>query len=228
MPFCLTFSKRREKDGWNIVTSRVQVVTGPFLGTKVLLPWLTITPSDVEDYPFTLKRRQFPVRPAYAMTINKAQGQTFEKVAFTFTGKSSLMANGTWVFRGQVNRRLQPLLPPMPSRTKTVVFMCVMSCIKMPYYQYNVLKTKTSFIYLLLTCNLNNANSNDCSASAASQSSQTSLGGKKTTFLCTCVLPSYGQQGYVCISDYGSGHDRSKKEPKNIIQLLSLVLTLFP
>jgi len=30
--------------------------------------------------PFTLRRRQFPVRPAFAMTINKAQGQTMQRV----------------------------------------------------------------------------------------------------------------------------------------------------
>ena len=30
--------------------------------------------------PFTLRHRQFPLRLAYSMTINKAQGQTFEKV----------------------------------------------------------------------------------------------------------------------------------------------------
>jgi ATP-dependent DNA helicase PIF1 len=30
--------------------------------------------------PFTLCRRQFPVRPAFAMTINKAQGQTLKMV----------------------------------------------------------------------------------------------------------------------------------------------------
>jgi len=28
----------------------------------------------------TLRRRQFPVRPAFAMTINKAQGQTLQRV----------------------------------------------------------------------------------------------------------------------------------------------------
>ncbi len=30
--------------------------------------------------PFKLKRRQFPVRLAFAMTINKAQGQTMQRM----------------------------------------------------------------------------------------------------------------------------------------------------
>ena len=30
--------------------------------------------------PFKLRRRQFPVRLAFAMTINKAQGQTLQRV----------------------------------------------------------------------------------------------------------------------------------------------------
>ena len=32
------------------------------------------------DLPFKLIRRQFPVLPAFAMTINKSQGQTFDRV----------------------------------------------------------------------------------------------------------------------------------------------------
>ena len=32
------------------------------------------------NLPFVLQRRQFPVRLAYSMTINKAQGQTFDKL----------------------------------------------------------------------------------------------------------------------------------------------------
>jgi ATP-dependent exoDNAse (exonuclease V) alpha subunit len=30
--------------------------------------------------PFTFRRRQFPLRPAFAMTINNAQGQTLQIV----------------------------------------------------------------------------------------------------------------------------------------------------
>ena len=38
-----------------------------------------ITPTDT-DYPIEIKRVQFPVRSAFAMTINKAQGATLNKV----------------------------------------------------------------------------------------------------------------------------------------------------
>ncbi len=47
---------------------------------RVFIPRLSITPSDTERMPFTLRRRQFPLRPGFAMTINKAQGQTLQTV----------------------------------------------------------------------------------------------------------------------------------------------------
>ena len=45
----------------------------------ILIPMVTLIPSD-EHLPFQLCRIQLPVRLAYSMTINKGQGQTFEKV----------------------------------------------------------------------------------------------------------------------------------------------------
>ena len=45
----------------------------------VFIPRIDLAPSDI-NLPFIIKRRQFPIIPAYAMTINKAQGQTFEHV----------------------------------------------------------------------------------------------------------------------------------------------------
>jgi ATP-dependent exoDNAse (exonuclease V) alpha subunit len=52
-----------------------KVATGPEKGRVALIPRIILT-SDDGDLPFTLKRRQCPVRPAFAMTINKSQGQT--------------------------------------------------------------------------------------------------------------------------------------------------------
>ena len=46
---------------------------------RVLIPRIKLAPSDVH-LPFVLCRYQFPIRLAYAMTINKAQGQTFDQI----------------------------------------------------------------------------------------------------------------------------------------------------
>ena len=57
----------------------VQIASGVNRGKCVLIPRITITPSDTE-LPFTLKRHQFPVRPCFVMSANKAQGQTLDFV----------------------------------------------------------------------------------------------------------------------------------------------------
>lgn len=56
-----------------------KIVTGRFSGNTVLIPRMDLTSSD-KNIPFVLKRRQFPVKVCFALTINKAQGQTFNKV----------------------------------------------------------------------------------------------------------------------------------------------------
>jgi PIF1-like helicase len=52
-----------------------EIITGSHIGKRVFIPRIRIAPSDA-DLPFQLVRRQFPVRLAFVMTINKAQGQT--------------------------------------------------------------------------------------------------------------------------------------------------------
>ena len=58
---------------------RAEVLGGSHAGNLVFIPKVTLRPSDVH-LPFQLCRIQLPVRLAYSMTINIAQGQTFQKV----------------------------------------------------------------------------------------------------------------------------------------------------
>ncbi|KAI5150384.1 ATP-dependent DNA helicase PIF1 [Enteropsectra breve] len=61
----------------NLMSNLVEatILTGPFKGEDVLIPRIPMIPTDV---PFQFKRLQFPIRLAFAVTINKAQGQSLE------------------------------------------------------------------------------------------------------------------------------------------------------
>ena len=56
-----------------------EILTGQAQGKRVFIPKMSLAPSDT-NLPFCLRRVQFPLRLAYAMTINKSQGQTFDNV----------------------------------------------------------------------------------------------------------------------------------------------------
>ncbi|XP_019188283.1 PREDICTED: uncharacterized protein LOC109182587 [Ipomoea nil] len=56
-----------------------QIMCGTNAGTRVLIPRMSLTPSDTK-LPFKFQRKQFPLMLSYAMTINKSQGQTLAKV----------------------------------------------------------------------------------------------------------------------------------------------------
>lgn len=56
-----------------------EIISPNHKGDIVFLTRLDITPSE-STLPFKMKRRQFPIIPAFCITINKSQGQTFEIV----------------------------------------------------------------------------------------------------------------------------------------------------
>jgi ATP-dependent DNA helicase PIF1 len=56
-----------------------EVITGSHVGSRVFIPRMSLSPSD-SNLPFNLNRRQFPIRVAFSMTINKSQGQTLSRV----------------------------------------------------------------------------------------------------------------------------------------------------
>ncbi|XP_010233605.1 ATP-dependent DNA helicase PIF1-like [Brachypodium distachyon] len=57
-----------------------EIVIGQHARKRVFLPRIPLCPSDDEMFPFRFKRKQFPIRLCFAMTINKAQGQTIPNV----------------------------------------------------------------------------------------------------------------------------------------------------
>ena len=57
-------------------------LTGPFEGDDVLIPRIPLIPTDL---PFAFRRLPFPVRLAFAMTINKAQGQSLNVTGLDLT-----------------------------------------------------------------------------------------------------------------------------------------------
>jgi ATP-dependent DNA helicase PIF1 len=60
-----------------------KIITGNNVGKCVFIPRIIMSPSGT-NWPFVLCRRQFPVRVAFAITINKSQGQTFNNVGVYF------------------------------------------------------------------------------------------------------------------------------------------------
>lgn len=61
----------------NIISAEITI--GEKKGTKVFIPRIPLKPNKTEYYP-VFTRKQFPIRVCFAMTINKAQGQTLDTV----------------------------------------------------------------------------------------------------------------------------------------------------
>ncbi|XP_043221667.1 uncharacterized protein LOC122381498 [Amphibalanus amphitrite] len=99
------------------------VACGSAAGRQVLIPRLTLQPPD-DAFPFEWRRRQFPVRPAFALTINKAQGQTLRRVAVLL--REPVFGHGQlYVAASRVGRwrDLRFVLPPgSGGRTANVVY----------------------------------------------------------------------------------------------------------
>ncbi|GKA39701.1 DNA helicase [Tanacetum coccineum] len=56
-----------------------RIITGTRISEKVFLPRIPLINRDLQ-LPFIFKRKQFPVKLCYAMTINKSQGQSLERI----------------------------------------------------------------------------------------------------------------------------------------------------
>jgi len=94
-------------------TLQCQIISGDqkFAGTIVLIPRITLEPS-AENIPVPLRRRQFPIRLAFAMTINKSQGQSVAHVGLNL--KTEVFSHGQLyvaLSRCTSARKIKVLLP---------------------------------------------------------------------------------------------------------------------
>ena len=70
-----------------------EIATGVHKGKRVFIPRIPMTPTDT-DFPFVLRRRQFPIRPAFCITINKGQGQSMENVGIFLPSPEAIFSHG--------------------------------------------------------------------------------------------------------------------------------------
>uniref|UniRef100_A0A803PFI8 ATP-dependent DNA helicase n=1 Tax=Cannabis sativa TaxID=3483 RepID=A0A803PFI8_CANSA len=61
---------------WSV---RADIISGKNIGQNVTIPRIIMSPNE-SRWPFKLNRRQLPLAPCFAMTINKSQGQSLKYV----------------------------------------------------------------------------------------------------------------------------------------------------
>lgn len=103
----------------------VKLLNGDHAGESALIPRITLSPNLTgHDSVVKLNRRQFPVQLALAMTVNKAQGQTVQRIGIDL--RKSVFAHGQLyvaLTRVTSSTNVSVLLSPLtPNETLNVVY----------------------------------------------------------------------------------------------------------
>ncbi|PIA29184.1 hypothetical protein AQUCO_06200046v1 [Aquilegia coerulea] len=108
-----------EQLGVRVIEARI--LTGSHINDRVFIPRITLEPTDSET-PFKMSHRQFPIRLAFAMTINKSQGQSVKIVGIDL--QNPVFNHGQLyvaLSRCTSLRRITVLLPSEEDETTTNV-----------------------------------------------------------------------------------------------------------
>jgi ATP-dependent DNA helicase PIF1 len=112
-----------------------EIVGGQHQGKRVFITRIPMSPSYDISLPFKLKRKQFPIRLSFAMTINKAQGQTIPNVGIylpepVFSHGQLYVALSRGVSRSTTRVLAKPSqeLDSTGNTTKNIVYKDVLNC----------------------------------------------------------------------------------------------------
>ena len=110
-----------------------EIVAGQHQGKRVFITRIPMSPSDDISLPFKLKRKQFPIRLSFVMTINKAQGQTIPNVGIylpepVFSHGQLYVALSRGVSRSTTRVLVKPNQELDCNFTKNIVYKDVLNC----------------------------------------------------------------------------------------------------
>lgn len=100
----------------------VELLTGTNVGSTHFIPRIKLIPSDA-TLPFEMSRTQFPIKLAYAMTINKSQGQSLKRIGLYLD--QQVFSHGQLyvaLSRATSPDRVSILIPAGGSIAKNIVF----------------------------------------------------------------------------------------------------------
>jgi len=101
-----------------------QILTGTHAGKKAFIPRISLDTSMSAGLGFILRRRQIPIRLGFGMSINKAQGQSLDRVGVCLN--NPVFAHGQLyvaLSRCTDRQNLHILLPPdSDGRTPNIVY----------------------------------------------------------------------------------------------------------
>ena len=127
MPVLLMRNLRKNlPNGTKLIVDRLQgsalLLDNPKDKTKVALPRIDLE-VNVDKFGFKWRRRQFPIQAAFAMTINKSQGQTLEGKVGVYLHKPVFQHGQLYV---AASRATDPdnlkFIVPKSLKTKNIVF----------------------------------------------------------------------------------------------------------
>ena len=99
----------------------IRLITGDHAGEVALIPRITLSPSLTGlDFAIKLNRRQFPIQLAFALTINKSQGQSLNHIGIDL--RKPVFAHGQLyvaLSRATSSQHIKVLLPNNSDGKKT-------------------------------------------------------------------------------------------------------------